>query len=191
MIQLAIILLRLLWSSLWGTVDTDTASFKVIGIYTLQIDADLVFFTHEILSRSKIILDLTDCGPPQPFNISGPQPTPPVTDITPTPTSSPTTPNVTYSTCDALTSIVGEDNSICSTNLACDALECVVQDHSIELAVLSCHNPPGIQVTIHDEDGSIVYNNSFFNGTHNVNTGSFVSLIVTIGQYPGAIDLQV
>ena len=162
----------------------------------MQIVADLLFFTHEILSRkrgydnySKIVLDLTDCGPPQPFNISCPHPTPPVTDITPTPTSSPTTPNTT---CDALTSIVIEDNGVCSTNPACDALECEVTDYIVELTVLSCHNPPGIQVTIHDEHGSVVYSNSSFNGTHSVNIGEgFLSLRVTIRQHNGAIGVQV
>ena len=138
---------------------------------------------QEILSRHKIILDLTSCGPLQPFDLSTAPP--PTTEFTePTgPTSTPT--DSSYDTCAALQSISVADGTLCNTNDACTALECEIVDQRLEIQVDQCHDPPGIVVILYNSMDQPVYNQSFYNGSTFVNDSQLpVDLNVTVEQHP-------
>ena len=63
----------------------------------------------------------------------------------------------------------------------------------MEMAVDSCHHPPGIRMALYDSDDNLLYNQSFYNGTHTVQyRNQPLQFIVTVKQLPpGAISVKV
>ena len=157
---------------------------------SLQLTAVGNTTTEIILSRHKIILDLTGCGPPHHINISSESTEAPTEFTEPT---IPSTTNITYNTCEALHSISVVDGNLCSTNPACNALECEIVNQRLEMAVDSCHDPPGIRLVVYDSTNHPVFNRSFYNGSHIVHNRSLpFNLNVTVLQIPpSAISVEV
>ena len=89
---------------------------------------------QQVLSIHQIILDLTSCGPPRPFDLpTAPPPTiRPSTYNTDSPTESPSAPPppsepnpTTSTTCNAMQSIADHINNRGTLNLNCVALNCI------------------------------------------------------------------
>ena len=129
-------------------------------MFSSQIVAFSSIVPHIILRRQKIILDLTACGS-HPIDISGDSSAP--TEIT-----EPTAPIASATMCEALKAITIEDGSFCSVDRACDALECEIGDHRLEIAMESCHHPPGVRVEMYDGANQRLFHTSLYNGTHNI-----------------------
>ena len=144
---------------------------------------------YVVLSRHKIILDLTSCGPPRPLDLSTAPP--PATEFT-----EPTIPSTTdssYDTCAALQSISIADGTLCNTNQACTALECEIFNQRLEIQVDQCHDPPGIIIILYNNQDQPVFNRTFNNGSTIVNDGRLpVDLNVTVQQLSqSAISVEV
>ena len=75
----------------------------------------------------------------------------------------------------------------------CNALECEIGDQRVEMAVDSCHHPPGIRMAVYDSHDNLLYNRSFYNGTHTVQyRNQPLQFIVTVKQLPpSAISVKV
>ena len=114
---------------------------------------------------------------------------PPTEFTQPTPTAT----DSTYDTCEALHSISVVDGNLCSANRACNALECEIVNQRLEMAVDSCHDPPGIRLVVYDSTNHPVFNRSFYNGSHIVHNGNLpFNLNVTVLQLtPSAISVEV
>ena len=93
----------------------------------------------------------------------------------------------------ALTQIALVDGNLCSTNQMCNALECEIGDQRVEMAVDSCHHPPGVRMAVYDSDNNLLYNRSFYNGTHTLQyRNQPVQFIVTVKQLPpSSISVEV
>ena len=70
--------------------------------------------------------------------------------------------------CEALQSVTILDGTLCSTNVACTALECEVVNYRVQLGVDACHGPPGIRVSVYDSTDRAVFDEAFYEGTHEV-----------------------
>ena len=155
--------------------------FSLSSSLSLQIVAQNGGAYYEILSRHKIILDLTSCGPPRPLDLStAPPPTIEFTEPT-----IPSTTDSSYDTCAALQSISIADGTLCNTNQACTALECEMLSRRLEIQVDQCHDPPGIIITLYNSQNQPVFNQSYYNESTFVNDSVLpVDLNVTVEQLP-------
>lgn len=107
---------------------------------------------YYLVPESQIILDKSHCGPNINTTIPIPSPTP----------SSPTDPKI----CNALTSIANQPQSQCTTNAECDGLICnILNYYKGQFQILPCNDPPGLHVTLRDENNEIIYDNVITNTT--------------------------
>jgi hypothetical protein len=172
-----------------GEVDADLRIRIWHFDYSMDVELTVIsdFITQIILPRHKIILNLTECGPPHPIDISSTAT--PVTEFT-----EPTVPSTTdssYDMCAALHSISVLDGTICSTNDACTALECEVVNNRVQLGLEVCHHPPGIRVSVYDSREHAVFNEAFYNGTRTVSSKNLpFSLVVTV-EHPSPMTITV
>ncbi|CAI8024427.1 hypothetical protein GBAR_LOCUS14183, partial [Geodia barretti] len=162
-------------------------SFSLSSSLSLQIVAQSGEAYNEILSRHKIILDLTSCSPPRPLDLSTAPP--PAIEFT-----APTIPDSSssYDTCAALQSISNSGTLLCNTIQACTALECDWYSR-LEMQVDQCHYPPGIIIIVYDSQNQPSFNRKFNDGSTIVEDGSLPDdLNVTVQQmFPSAISVEV
>ena len=162
-------------------------SFSLSSSLSLQIVAQSGEAYNEILSRHKIILDLTSCSPPRPLDLSTAPP--PTIEFT-----APTIPDSSssYDTCTALQSISNSGTLLCNTIQACTALECDWYSR-LEMQVDQCHYPPGIIIIVYDRQNQPSFNRKFNDGSTIVEDGSLPDdLNVTVQQmFPSAISVEV
>jgi hypothetical protein len=173
--------------------DLGATAIYTVWYYDYSMDIQIVAQNggayYEILSRHKIILDLTSCSPPRPLDLStAPPPTIEFTEPT-----IPSTTDSSYDTCAALQSISIADGTLCNTNQPCTALECEILSQRLEIQVDQCHNPPGIIIILYNKQNQPVFNRTFNNGSTIVNDGRLpVDLNVTVKQLPpSAISVEV
>ena len=157
---------------------------------SLQIVAQNGDAYNEILSRHKIILDLTSCGPPRPLDLST-APTPPTEFTAPTIPST-TDSSSSYDMCAALQSISFGGTVQCNTIQACTAVECDWYGR-LEMQVDQCHYPPGIVIIVYDRQNQPVFNSTFNDGSTIVEDHLLpYDLKVTVQQmFPSFISVEV
>ena len=132
-----------------------SASFSLTA--SLQIIAVSGIVPKLLVTREKINLDLTGCDSHH-INISE-------NSTMPTEITEPTAPSTFDTMCEALKAITIEEGRFCSVDKACDALECEIGDHRLEMAIDSCHHPPGVRVEMYDSTNHPVFNQSFYSGS--------------------------
>ncbi|CAI8024429.1 hypothetical protein GBAR_LOCUS14183 [Geodia barretti] len=171
--------------------DLGVTVIYTVWYYNYSMDIQIVAQSgeayNEILSRHKIILDLTSCSPPRPLDLSTAPP--PAIEFT-----APTIPDSSssYDTCAALQSISNSGTLLCNTIQACTALECDWYSR-LEMQVDQCHYPPGIIIIVYDSQNQPSFNRKFNDGSTIVEDGSLPDdLNVTVQQmFPSAISVEV
>ena len=96
--------------------------------------------------------------------------------------------------CEALIAITIEEGRLCLVNKACDALECKIGDHRLEMAIDSCHHPPGVRVEMYNSTNHPVFNQSFYSGSQYIHDTRILpfDLNVTVQQLSSnAIHIEV
>ena len=151
---------------------------------SLQLAVISDFTDQIILNRHKIIVNLTECGPPHPIEISSTAT--PVTEFT-----EPTGPSTNDDMCEALRSISILDGTLCSVNDACTALECEVVNYRVQLGVDACHSPPGIRVTVYDSTDHAIFDESFYDGRREVTTKYLPFSLVVVVEHPSPMTITV
>lgn len=53
----------------------------------------------------------------------------------------------------------------CTTNRACDTLQCTTVGYRSSFQILPCNKPPGFHVTLYNPDGREIYNGIVTNST--------------------------
>ena len=154
-------------------------------LFSPQVIAVSGIVPEVIIPKTRVILDLSACDFHH-INISE-------NSTAPTEITEPTVSNTSATMCEALKAISIEDGSFCSVDKACDALECEIGDHRLEMAVGYCHHPPGITVELYDGTDHPVFHVGLYSGSHNLHDENLpFDLNVTIQQLPSdAIQVEV
>ena len=93
-------------------------------------------------------------------------------------------------TCDALSGIATSQRA-CSTNPACDEIDCSVQGYTAAMALLPCNSPLAIRLTVNDSSGVTLYSQTLSQSRQVPLLGGAVTLLVTVDQLDGALGVQV
>ena len=155
-----------------------------LSLFSPQVIAVSGIVPQIIIPKERVILDLTACDSHH-INISE-------NSTAPTEITEPTVSNTSATMCEALKAISIEDGSFCAVDKACDALECEVGDHRLEMAVGYCHHPPGIRVELYDGTNHPVFHVGLYSGSHRVHDKNLpFDLNATIQQLFDAIQVEV
>ena len=174
-----------------------------------QVDLQTLVGTTTIIPYTTFPLNTTGCGPTQgvvyyncPFcfvwctniyvsvaialNSSSPSLPSPLSPTVP-PTLSPQQPGTA---CAALSG-VASSQPLCSTNVACDQIDCSVQGYTTAMTVLPCTSPPSVRLTVTNPVGTQVYSQTLSQSRQVSILGGVLGLQVTVDQLDSALGIKV
>ena len=126
-----------------------------------------------IIRRQQVILDKSGCAPP-----------------TAPPTSPPRSP-ITTATCSRLEQISRTVNILeCSVKDGCAGLTCNDDNHRLDMTLLPCNSPPGLNVKVYNSSNVLIYNANITNDT-TFNVDSQVRVRMQVLEVPGGIRVKV
>eukprot|EP00731_Ephydatia_muelleri_P020062 Em0012g887a len=134
-----------------------------------QVDLQTLVGTTNIIPYTTFPLNTTGCGPTQV-----------------PPTLSPQQPGTA---CAALSGIASSQ-PLCSTNVACDQIDCSVQGYTTAMTVLPCTSPPSVRLTVTNPVGTQVYSQTLSQSRQVSILGGVLGLQVTVDQLDNALGIK-